>query len=144
MENSDKTELARKAETPELVAITESAEPADKAEKADKTEKAEKIEFSEQEIAQYAELFLLAHRQLANIQKQLGPGMTGWERWRFRSRHGYIQQLLRKLLQQKGGDREEAEKAIEADMKYIGTGKKGWSYVSAGEIDYMEGLLKGA
>jgi hypothetical protein len=138
MENSDKTEMARKAETPELVAITESAEP------ADKPEKAEKIEFSEQEIAQYAELFLLAHRQLASIQKQLGPGMTGWERWRFRSRHGYIQQLLRKLLQQKGGDREEAEKAIEADMKYIGTGKKGWSYVSAGEIDYMEGLLKGA
>jgi hypothetical protein len=138
MENSDKTELARKAETPELVAITESAE------QSDKTKKAEKIEFSDQEIAQYAELFLLAHRQLASIQKQLGPGMTGWERWRFRSRHGYLQQLLRKLLQQKGGDREEAEKAIEADMKYIGTGKKGWSYVSAGEIDYMDGLLKGA
>jgi hypothetical protein len=141
MENSDKSEIVEKAETPELVAITESAEPADKPEKA---EKAEKIEFSDQEIAQYSELFLLAHRQLASIQKQLGPGMTGWERWRFRSRHGYIQQLLRKLLQQKGGDREEAEKAIEADMKYIGTGKKGWSYVSAGEIDYLDGLLKGA
>jgi hypothetical protein len=138
MENSDKTEMAKKAKTPELVAITESAEP------ADKPEKAEKIEFSEQEIAQYAELFLLAHRQLASIQKQLGPGMTGWERWRFRSRHRYLQQLLRKLLQQKGGDREEAEKAIEADMKYIGKGKQGWSYVSAGEIDYMDGLLKGA
>ena len=55
-----------------------------------------------------------------------------------------IDKLLRKLLQQKGGDREEAEKAIEQDMKYIGTGKKGWSYVSAGEIDYMEGLLKGS
>ena len=138
MENSDKSEIAEKADTPELLATTESTEP------ADKPEKAEKIEFSEQEIAQYAELFLLAHRQLASIQKQLGPGMTGWERWRFRSRHGYIQQLIRKLLQQKGGEREEAEKAIEADMKYIGKGKKGWSYVSAGEIDYMEGLLKGS
>ena len=135
------TENTENAETPELAEMTESAESADKTEKA---EKAEKIEFSEQEIAQYAELFLLAHRQLASIQKQLGPGMTGWERWRFRSRHGYIQQLIRKLLQQKGGEREEAEKAIEADMKYIGKGKKGWSYVSAGEIDYMEGLLKGS
>jgi hypothetical protein len=132
------TENTENAETPELVEMTESAES------ADKTEKAEKIEFSEQETAQYAELFLLAHRQLASIQKQLGPGMTGWERWRFRSRHGYIQQLIRKLLQQKGGDREEAEKAVEQDMKYIGKGKKGWSYVSAGEIDYMEGLLKGS
>ena len=132
------TENTENAETPELAEMTESAD------KTEKAEKAEKIEFSEQEIAQYAELFLLAHRQLASIQKQLGPGMTGWERWRFRSRHGYIQQLIRKLLQQKGGEREEAEKAIEADMKYIGKGKKGWSYVSAGEIDYMEGLLKGS
>jgi hypothetical protein len=122
----------------------ENTENIEEPEEVEKTEKAEKIKFSEQEIAQYAELFLLTHRQLYCVQKQLGPGMTGWERWRFRSRHRYIQQLLRKLLQQKGADREEAEKAIEADMKFIGTGKKGWSYVSAGEIDYLEGLVKGA
>ena len=122
----------------------ENTEHIEEPEEVEKTEKAEKIKFSEQETAQYAELFLLTHRQLYCVQKQLGPGMTGWERLRFRSRHRYIQQLLRKLLQQKGTDREEAEKAIEAEMKFIGTGKKGWSYVSAGEIDYLEGLLKGA
>ncbi len=122
---------------------TENVAEPEEAENTEKAEKAEKIEFSDEEIAQYAELFLLAHRQLACIQKQLGPGMSGWERWRFRSRHRYIQQLLKKMLQLKGGDREAAEKAIGKEMKYIGKGKKGWSYVSAGEIDYMEGLLKG-
>ena len=124
--------------------MTENTEQTEIADESEHPEKAGKIEFSEEETAQYAELFLLTHRQLYCVQKQLGPGMTGWERLRFRSRHRYIQQLLRKLLQQKGTDREEAEKAIEAEMKFIGTGKKGWSYVSAGEIDYLEGLLKGA
>jgi len=98
---------------------------------------------SEQEIAQYAALFLLAHHQLASVQKQLGAGMNIWQRWRFRSRHRLIQRQLGALLRLKGGAREEAEKSIGQDMEFIGGGKKGWAYVSAGEIEYLEGLLKG-
>ncbi len=100
-------------------------------------------QLSEQEITQYAELFLLAHHQLASVQRQIGAGMNFWQRRRFRSRHRQIQRQLGALLQLKGGAREEAEKAIEEDMKFIGGGKKGWFYVSAGEIEYLEGLLKG-
>lgn len=103
----------------------------------------EKITLSDEQTAQYAELFLLSHRQLFCIQKQLGPGQSGFERWRFRSRHRYIQQLLKKLLAANGGDNDEAREAIKKDFEYIGKGKKGWSYVSAGEIDYLEGLLEG-
>ncbi len=102
-----------------------------------------KESFSEQETAQYAELFLLAHRQLASVQRQLGAGMNAWQRWRFRSRHQQIRRLLSALLRLKGGARDEAEKAIEEDLKFVAGGKKGWSYVSAGEIEYLEGLLKG-
>jgi hypothetical protein len=103
----------------------------------------EKRELSEQETIQYGELSLLAHRQLAAVQRQLGPGMSFWQRRSFRSRHRQIQHRLGALLQLKGGEREEAEKSIEEDLKYIGSGKKGWTYVSAGEIDYLQGLLKG-
>jgi hypothetical protein len=99
--------------------------------------------FSEDEIAKYAELFLLIHHQLFCIQKQLGPGQSAWERWRFRSRHRYLRQLLKKLLEFKGGDNDEVRESIKKDLKFIGTGKKGWSYVSAGEIEYLEGLLEG-
>ena len=100
-------------------------------------------QLSEQETAQYAELLLLAHRQLAAIQRQLGAGMSFWQRRRFRSRHQQIRRLLGALLRFKGGTREEAEKAIEQDLEFMGGGKKGWSYVSVGEIEYLEGLLKG-
>ncbi len=99
--------------------------------------------FSDQETAQYAELFLLAHRQLAAVQRQLGPGMGFRQRWGFRSRHRRIQRLLRALLQLKGGTGEEAEKSIEQDLDFVGRGKQGWSYVSAGEIDYLRSVLKG-
>jgi len=103
----------------------------------------EKRELTEEEVTQYGELSLLAHRQLAAVQRQLGPGMNFWQRRSFRSRHRQIQRKLGALLQLKGGEREEGEKAIEEDLKYIGSGKKGWTYVSAGEIDYLQGLLKG-
>jgi len=102
-----------------------------------------KRDLSEQEIAQYAELFLLVHRQLAAVQRQLGAGMSFWQRRGFRSRHQRVRKLLGALLRLKGGTREEAEKSIEQDLKFIGDGKKGWSYVSAGQIEYLEGLLKG-
>ena len=103
----------------------------------------DKRTFSEDEIARYAELFLLTHHQLFCIQKQLGPGQSAWERWRFRSRHRYIQQSLKKLLELNGGDNEAARESIKKDLKFIGTGKKGWFYISAGEIEYLEGLLEG-
>lgn len=67
-----------------------------------------------------------------------------WQRWRFRSRHYRIQRLLRALLAYKGDEREEAEKAIERDMEIMSSGKNGWSYVSAGQIEYLQNLLKGA
>ena len=98
---------------------------------------------SEQETAYYSELFLLAHLQLAAVQRQLGAGMGLWQRRRFRSRHQRIRRLLNLLLQVKGGAREEAEKLIEEDLEFMRSGKKGWSYVSVGEIEYLEGLLKG-
>jgi len=98
---------------------------------------------SEQETARYAELLLLAHRQLAAVQRQLGAGMSFWQRRRFRSRHQRIRRLLRALLRLKGGAREEAEKSIEQDLEFMASGKKGWSYVSTGEIEYLQGLLKG-
>ena len=103
----------------------------------------DKRTFSEDEAARYAELFLLTHHQLFCIQKQLGPGQSAWERWRFRSRHRYIQQSLKKLLGLNGGDNEESRESIKKDLKFIGTGKKGWFYISAGEIEYLEGLLEG-
>ncbi len=102
-----------------------------------------KREFSDQETAQYAELFLLAHRQLASVQRQLGAGMNIWQRWRFRSRHQRLRQALHDLVRMKGGTREEADESIEQDLKFIGDGKKGWSYVSVGEIEYLQGLLEG-
>ncbi len=103
-----------------------------------------KERFSNQEIARYAELFLLAHRQLVSIQRQLGGGMGLWQRWRFRSRHHRIQRLLRALLAYKDDVREEAEKSIERDLETMSSGKKGWSYVSTGQIEYLLNLLKGA
>jgi len=102
-----------------------------------------KRHFSEQETAQYAELFLLAHRQLAAVQRQLGAGMGFWQRRGFRLRHQRIRRLLDILLRFKGGTREEAEKSVEQDLESIGGGKKGWSYVSTGQIEYLEGLIKG-
>jgi hypothetical protein len=98
---------------------------------------------SDQETNQYAELFLLAHRQLAAVQRQLGAGMGFWQRWGFRLRHRRIRRLLGALLRLKGGAREEAEKSIEQDLEFMGGGKKGWSYVSAGEIEYLQSVLKG-
>jgi hypothetical protein len=102
-----------------------------------------KVRLSEQETTQYAELFLLAHRQLAAVQRQMGPGMGFWQRWSFRSRHRRIRRLLGALLRAKGGAREEGEKSIEQDLEFMGSGKKGWSYVSAGEIEYLRSVLKG-
>lgn len=58
-------------------------------------------------------------------------------------RHRRIRRGLRALLQLKGGASEETEKSVELDFKYMGTGKKGWSYVSVGEIEYLQGLLLG-
>jgi len=102
-----------------------------------------KRQLSEQETTRYAELFLLVHRQLAAVQRQLGAGMSFWQRWAFRSRHRRIRRLLVALLQFKGAEREEAEKSIEQDLEIIGSAKKGWSYVSTGEIEYLQGMLKG-
>ncbi len=102
-----------------------------------------KRHYSEQETGRYAELFLLAHRQLAAVQRQLGPGMGLWQRWCFRSRHRRVRRLLAILLQLKGGARDEAGKSIEQDLEFMATGKKGWSYVSAGQIEYLQGVLKG-
>ncbi len=98
---------------------------------------------SEQETAQYAQLLWLAYRQLADMQKQLGAGMGLWQRWCFRSRHHRIQRLLSALLHRKGDTRGEAEKSIEQDLKIIKSGKKGWSYVSTGQIEFLQGLLEG-
>ncbi len=102
-----------------------------------------KRQISDQETAQYAVLFLLAHQQLASVQRQLGAGMNIWQRWRFRSRHQRIRQALRDLVRMKGGTRGEAEVSIEQDLKFMGDGKQGWSYVSVGEIEYLQRLLKG-
>ncbi len=100
-------------------------------------------QFSEAETNQYAELFLLAHLQLAAIQRQLGGGMGFWQRRNFRSRHERIRHRLRELIRLKGGDGEETDKSIEEDMAFMANGKKGWSYVSAGQIEYLQGVLKG-
>ena len=100
-------------------------------------------QFSEAESNRYSELFLLAHLQLAAIQRQLGAGMSYWQRRSFRSRHEQIRRRLRELMRLKGGDREGAEKSIEQDLEFTGSGKKGWSYVSVGQIEYLQGILKG-
>ena len=102
-----------------------------------------KRRFSDQETNQYAVLFLLAHQQLAAVQKQLGSGMSFWQRWGFRFRHRRICRLLGRLIDLKGGSAEDAEKAIERDLELINGGKQGWSYVSAGEIEYLQNVLKG-
>ena len=102
-----------------------------------------KRQLTEQEITQYVELFLLAHRQLAAVQRQLGAGLSFWQRRAFRSRHFRIRRVFYALLKLKGVARDEAEKSIEQDLEFIGGVKKGWSYVSAGQIDYLQGLLKG-
>lgn len=102
-----------------------------------------KRRLSDQETTQYAELFLLAHRQLAAVQRQLGPGMGFWQRMGFRTRHRRIVRLLGILIRLKGGTTEEAEKAIEHDLELISGGKQGWSYVSPGEIEYLQNVLKG-
>jgi len=47
------------------------------------------------------------------------------------------------MFELKGGEREAAEKGIEEDFEFMRSGKKGWSYISVGEIEYLEGLLKG-
>ena len=98
---------------------------------------------SDQETAQYAQLFRLAYSQLADMQEQLGAGMTLWQRWRFRSRHYRIQRLLSALIRCKGDSREQAQESIDQDLRLIKSGKKGWSYISAGQIEYLQGLLKG-
>lgn len=103
----------------------------------------EKRHLSDQETNRYATLLLLAHQQLAAIQRQLGSGMNFWQRWGFRLRHRRIYRLLCRLIRLKGGSSEEAEKAIEHDLKLISRGKQGWSYVSAGEIEYLQNILKG-
>ena len=103
----------------------------------------EKRRLSDQETNQYAELLLLAHRQLAAVQKQLGSGMSFGQRWGFRLRHRRICRLLGRLISTKGGSTEEAEKAIEHDLELISRGKQGWSYVSAGEIEYLHNVIKG-
>ena len=100
-------------------------------------------QFSEAETSQYAELLLLAHLQLASIQRQLGAGMGFWQRRSFLSRHERIRRLLRELMRLKPGGQEEAEKSVERDLEFMGSGKKGWSYVSAGQIEYLQGVLKG-
>ena len=102
-----------------------------------------KREITEQETGLYAQLFLLAHIQLAAVQKRLGAGQNAIQRWRFRVRHRKIQRLLNSMLQLKGGSREDAEKSVEQDFEFMRSGKKGWSYISVGEIEYLEGLLKG-
>jgi hypothetical protein len=102
-----------------------------------------KREITEQETALYAELFFHAHIQLAAVQRRMGAGQNAIQRWRFRRRHRKIQRLIRSMLQLKGGLREDAEKSIEQDFEFMRSGKKGWSYISVGEIEYMEGLLKG-
>lgn len=107
-----------------------------------KTEK-KKREITEQETALYAELFFLAHIQLAAVQRRLGAGQNAFQRWRFRGRHRKIQRRLDAMLVLKGGDRDAAQKSIEEDFEFVRSGKKGWSYISVGEIEYLEGLLKG-
>ena len=102
-----------------------------------------KREITEAETASYAEVFLLAHIQLAGVQRRLGPGQNAIQRWRFRGRHRKIQRLLNSMLELKGGSRDDAEKGIEEDFEFMRSGKKGWSYISVGEIEYLEGLLKG-
>jgi hypothetical protein len=102
-----------------------------------------KREITEAETALYAEVFLLGHIQLAAVQKRLGPGQNAIQRWRFRRRHRKIQRLLNSMFELKGGSREDAEKSIEQDFEFMRSGKKGWSYISVGEIEYLEGLLKG-
>jgi hypothetical protein len=102
-----------------------------------------KRQITEQETTQYIELFLLAHRQLAAVQRQLAAGLGFWQRRAFRSRHFRIRRVFRALLQLKGAARDEAEKSIEQDLEFIGSAKKGWSYVSAGQVEYLQGLLKG-
>ena len=103
----------------------------------------EKRRLSDQETNQYAELLLLAHQQLAAIQRRLGSGMSFWQRCGFRFRHRRLCRLLDRLIRLKGGSTEEAEKAIEQDLELINSGKRGWSYVSAGEIEYLQNVLKG-
>lgn len=102
-----------------------------------------KRRLSDQETNQYAALFLLAHQQLAAVQRQLGSGMGFWQRCGFRLRHRRIRHLLGTLIRLKGGSTEEAEKAIEQDLELINSGKQGWSYVSSGEIEYLQNVLKG-
>jgi len=102
-----------------------------------------KREITEQETALYAEIFFLAHIQLAAVQRRLGPGENAIQRWRFRRRHRKVQRLLNSMLEIKGGERDAAEKSIEEDFEFMRSGKKGWSYISVGEIEYLEGLLKG-
>lgn len=109
----------------------------------DKKVKKKKREITERETAVYSELFFHAHIQLAAVQRRLGAGQNAVQRWRFRRRHRKIQRLLNSMLQIKGGTREEAEQSIEDDFEFMRTGKKGWSYISVGEIEYLEGLLKG-
>ena len=109
----------------------------------EKKAKKKKREITEQETALYAELFFLAHIQLAAVQRRLGAGQNTFQRWRFRGRHRKIQRRLNAMFELKGGEREAAEKGIEEDFEFMRSGKKGWSYISVGEIEYLEGLLKG-
>jgi len=83
------------------------------------------------------------HLQLAAIQKKLGPDTGSWERRVFRSRHTRLRRKLENLIQEKGSSREESEKQIEQNLAFIVSGKKGWAYISAGEIDYLQGILQG-
>jgi hypothetical protein len=102
-----------------------------------------KLKPTEEETLLYSELFVSIHLQLAAIQKKLGPDTGYWERRAFRSRHKRIRLKLENLIQKKGGSREEAENLIEQNLAFIGMGKQGWAYISAGEIDYLQGILQG-
>ena len=73
----------------------------------------------------------------------LGPGMGLWQRWGFRWRHHRIRRLFGALIRVKGESSEEAEQAVEQGFELISGGKQGWSYVSAGEIEYLRNVLKG-
>ena len=107
------------------------------------TPETKKVSPTEEEATLYSGMFVSVHLQLAAIQKKLGPDTGYWEQRAFRSRHKRIRRKLENLIQKKGGSREEAEKQIEQNLAFIGSGKKGWAYISAGEIDYLQGILQG-
>ncbi len=121
----------------------ESIEPEPTEKEAESEPEVKKVRPTEEEALVYSELFVSIHLQLAAIQKKLGPDTGYWERRAFRSRHKRIRIKLEGLIQKKASSREEAEKQIEQNLAFIGSGKKGWAYISAGEVDYLQGILQG-